>query len=286
LVNENFTKNDIRWGVQIGHSSQNQGFQEFWGDEYNWNSLSTLMWKLVDVPNLRVSPPKAGDLYAEASWWNAALHLLAYGMGWTNIGQGLRAWRLDGYPLSNHVLRTVYHTWGPSIEGLEIWLNQSGLITGDLVKLTDGKHQPRAVDTDELTGQIFRFRECLNSGPRHELANRFFGGDYDQLHLSMHFPSSIGESAFRAEDQDPGWHYEDGHASVILLKLPGWHQTVVDGLRLFYGDAMANVTIEVSLYSFGTLGKFQYSPETGRLYRVLVGFKQFGSDFEYHKAGN
>jgi hypothetical protein len=193
---------------------------------------------------------------------------------------------LDGYPRSNHVLRTVYHTWGPSIEGLEIWLNQSGLITNDLAKLTDGKYRPITIDKDELSVQISRFRGRLNSGPRHALAGRFFTGDTDQLHLSGHFPSTIGESAFTAEDQDPGWHYEDGHASVILMKLPGWHQTVVDGLRLFYGEGMANVTIEVSLYSFGALGKFQYSPETGRLYRVLVGFKQFGSESEYHKAGN
>ena len=286
MSNENFSKNDIKWGVQLGNSSEQDGFQEFWGDEYNWNSLSVRMWKLVDVPKLRVSPPKPGNVFAEASWWNAALHLLGYGMGWTNIGAGLSAWRLDGYPLTNHVLRTVYHTWGPSIEGLEIWLNQSGLVTADLAQLTNGKYQFRPVPKDDLSMQINRFRERLNSGPRHALAGRFFSGDSDPLHLSGHFAATIGESAFAAEDQDPGWLYEDGTASVVLMKFPGWHQTVVDGLRLYYGDAMDSVTVEVTLYSFGTLGKFHYSRETGRLYRVLLGFKQIGSESEYHLAGN
>lgn len=286
MANENFGKNDIKWGVQIGHASEDHGFQEFWGDEYNWNSLSTLMWKLVDVPKLRVSPPKPGNLFAEASWWNAALHLLGYGMGWTNIGVGLRTWRLDGYPLSNHILRTVYHTWGPSIEGLEIWLNSSGLITPELAELAGGQYRERSFSPDDLPQQTARFREKLNSGPRHALAGRFLTGDMDPLHLSGHFSSGIGESAFIAEDQDPVWLYGESNASVILMKFPGWHLTVVDGLRLYYGDKMANVTIEVSLYSYGTLGNFRYSPETGRLYRTLVGYKQFGSEADYHKAGN
>jgi hypothetical protein len=286
MANENFTNNDIKWTVQIGYASQVNGFQEFWGDEYNWNSLSPLIWKLVDVPKLRVSPPKPGNIFAEGSWWMAAIHLLGYGMGWTNIGAGLRAWRIDGYPTSNHVLRTVYHTWGPSIEGLEIWLNSSGLITSDLAKLTDGKYRNSETPDLDLDRQIQVFRSKSLSGPRHALTERFFTGDKDPLRLSDHFHGSIGDSVFKTDDQDPGWYYGEHTASVILMKLPGWHQTVVDGLKLYYGERLDQVNVEVSLYSFGSLGKFQYSANTGRLYRTLVGYKAFGSESEYHQAGN
>lgn len=289
MANENFGKNDHKWRVQVGENSSRLE-HEFWGDEYNWNTLAPILWGTVDHPRIRVQPPRVdGDIVRKAAWWQGALHLLVFGMGWVDVAKGLHNWREDGYPTDNHVLRAVYNTYGPSIEGLELWLKAS--------------HDWRwsfcsAMRLDELAlvqwdrAEVDRQRELfalrLTSGPRHHLAEGFMPeGGSDTFHISGHFPSVVRIQ--EDSDVDPGWLYEEKHASVVLESYNAWTHHTIRGLEMFYGDLSRldkNFSVEVSIVSLGSLGRFSVGPKTGRLFRTSYGQGNYDRDHLWHLAGN
>ena len=86
------------WTVENSmHSVEDSDFgwyQDFWGDQYRWTSLLPLAWKMIDYPwfefpkTINESPSDNEVSHdAAAATWNAALHLLGLGMGWSDIGR-------------------------------------------------------------------------------------------------------------------------------------------------------------------------------------------------------
>lgn len=96
-----------------------------WGAQYEWAKLVAPAWKSVGNDFYRISySPKTCPGQA---WWFAALHLLGFGLGWTDIAKGLEIWREEGYPVDNPILKTVHNMYGTSIEALAIWLRSGGV---------------------------------------------------------------------------------------------------------------------------------------------------------------
>ena len=288
MANDNFGNEDHVWKIQVGQRSIEEE-RDFWGDEYNWNSLSPILWGTVDHPRIRVQPPKArGDIYPIVSWWQGALHLLHFGLGWNDIARGLDKWRSDGYPTENHVLRAVFNTYGPSIEGLEVWMKRSSDYVGSMEASFYGLKRPLSTWHEEkVREQREVLRRQLDSGPRHQLTELLLAEEgNDNLHLSGHFPAVIRED--QEFDNDPAWLYEDSYASVVLERYQGWHRLTVEGLEMFYGGLSRideNFVVEVSVVGFGSLGRYAVSPQTGRLFRRSFGQGSLERDHYWHLAG-
>jgi hypothetical protein len=287
MANLNFEKSNHVWKVQVG-SQDFEHEREHWGDEYNWNSIAPILWGTIDHPRIRIQPPKAiGDIYPIVSWWQGALHLLGHGLGWADFAKGLDEWRSAGYPTENHVLRAVYNTYGPSIEGLEVWMKASHDFWGTMENIGYGNRVTlKTWESSRVDVQRNALKEILNSGPRHQLTENLLSeGGNDILHLTGHYPGTfqVGEM------DDPAWFYDERKASVVLENFRGWSTHALRGLEMFYGSldqVPGEISIEVHVVGQGFLGRFSLSKETGRLFRNSYGSSTVARDLRWHLAGN
>ena len=276
-----FTPNDMGWTIRYGANTQFAAlsWSEFFGDEYKWTALVPLAWSSLPLPGSRINEPKiASDLSTKlTSWWNMPLHLLAFGLGWTNLGQGLKRWREDGYPVENDILRLVFNTFGPSIEALEFWLNTSpapDLIYSNLYELAHRRWQ----DVNFMRGegdpieQQERLQYQLNAGPRHRLMQRLVEGhDSDPLHLSGHFTASIGYEPVRPPKEHQVLRGQDSDFEILQLdQYQGWMSVLATRFDTagWLEGAIHYKRVRVDIAGLGTLGTYVYCGPTGRTFRL------------------
>jgi hypothetical protein len=189
-----FSSNDIGWTVRYGRDSHFDGltWDEMFGDEYNWTSAVPHALGALGNPAARLNLQSiSGDkgIFVEASWWSVPIHLMAYGLGWTHLGIGLRRWRLSGYPVHNDILRFIHNTYGSSIEALELWLNSGNaapfadaLAADD--KATFDTENSMMPNREELAEQQRKLLATVNSGPRHKAMQKLVEAyQSDPLHL-------------------------------------------------------------------------------------------------------
>ncbi len=95
------------------------------GDSGPWARWLGLAWRMAAGPdgNHR-RPPRPGPdstLEAQMAWWAPALHLLCYGLGWTQPQAGLARWLEMGAPTDDPLVAAVGRWWGADIEDLLAW---------------------------------------------------------------------------------------------------------------------------------------------------------------------
>ena len=287
MANENFTPEDHSWTVRYGFPADFTQWREFFGDEYNWTSMVPILWQSVDSPTARILPPKPEPLeliFKTCAWWNGALHLLVFGMGWVNVAKGLREWREGGYSRENAILRLVFDTYGSSIEALELWL-QKGYLDVHL-RITGEQREAARPSADELEAQKMRLNGLISSGPRHQLSGDLINGN-DALHLSMHFPGSIGDPHDSPTRIDEDLRDDlSPHRQLRVRLYKGWHRAVSEYLREQELAATPDGVLAAVLVSrLGYLGTYALSPSTGRAFRRSPQ-TEFSRDHDYHLMGN
>jgi hypothetical protein len=286
MANENFTKDDHKWTVRYGFPRDYQSWSDFYGDEYNWTSMVPILWQSIDSPAARIIPPKAlphGFNQETCAWWSGALHLLAFGMGWTNMPNGLRRWRENGYPTDNAVLRLLFNTYGSSIEALEYWC-QGQYFTPLLGETNESRYSnPPSRAAFEL--QREHLIDLVNSGPRHQLTRELLNWN-DHLHLH-HFLGSVGHQSDALTRIDEEL-IDDGESrrQLRVRMYAGWHRAVSKYLQGIYRDERADELIaDVVISQIGYLGRFTLSPQTGIAFRRSPR-TEFSRDHELHLMGN
>jgi hypothetical protein len=288
VANENFTPEDHSWTVRYGFPADFTQWREFFGDEYNWTSMVPILWQSVDSPAARILPPKFvphGFAIETCAWWNGALHLLAFGMGWVDLAKGLREWREGGYSRENSILRLLFDTYGSSIQALELWLNK-GLINYSLGNTGDRQGATR-LSPERLEDQRMRLLSMIASGPRHQLTRELLEGGGDTFHLSGHFPGSVGGPNDSPTIIDEDLFDQDMERRLLRVRLyRGWHKAVSE----FLLDENRNletteITAAVLVSRIGYLGSYAVSPTTSRAYRRSPG-NDVSRDHEFHMMGN
>jgi hypothetical protein len=287
VANENFTPDDHSWTVRYGFPAEFAQWREFFGDEYNWTSMVPILWQSVDAPASRIIPPKVfpqGFSQETCAWWNGALHLLAFGMGWVDLAKGLREWREGGYRRDNAVLRLVFDTYGSSIEALEFWLH-NGFINYALGNAGEGRG-PVKPSPERLEEQQIRLTSMIDSGPRHQLTQQLIKGN-DGLHLSGHFPGSVGGPNDSPTIIDEDLFDEGMERRLLRVRLyRGWHKAVSEYL-LDENRSLetTEITAAVLVSRIGYLGSYAVSPATSRAFRRSPG-NDVSRDHEFHMMGN
>ena len=292
MANENFTPHDHKWTVRYGFPEDHPVSKEhyvFFGDEYNWTSMVPLLWQALESPAARILPPKAnvhGFSMETCAWWNGALHLLAFGMGWVDIAKGLREWRESGYSRENAVLRLIYDTYGPSIEALEYWLNGHPMhyVLAPISIGQPFREIERPFDA-YLSDQLKALEARVQSGPRHRLTQELLNWN-DHLHLTGHFPGSVAVHGNPENRIDEFYVERESPRAIIRPRLyAGWYSQLIEFVREHteYLNTEAQVSVVVS--RIGSLGRYAIAPGTGRAYRLSPGLG-FERDQRFHWMGN
>jgi hypothetical protein len=266
------------WRVQVARKIDDH--------EYPWNSLVPLSWKLLDLPGTRVPAPSGNQLESVAGWWMPALHILAFGLGWTDLGKGLQHWREDGYRTDNPVLSFIYNTYGPSIQALEIWLMHlaGAQLTENLKNLrTAETYRPSPRDftfIEDADQRIRKFCGLSEIGPRHSLGAKLISGGTDPLHLTLHFPEFeplMREPDYQDEETDGGFE------RPYVLRVASYNEwpSALAKSTGTYGRRTA-----VFVDGIGYLGIFAFDYDSKRWYRWFSD-EDGGQTMRYwHQFGN
>lgn len=302
------------WRVELTASksdhtiSDRHEFERFWGEQYEWTSMLPVAWKLHEYDGARIKAP-APINENEPGWWNAPLHLLGLGLGWTDIAKGIQVWEqtrfnTNGQPL----LAFVYNTWGASISALGLWMRLSPAAKALTVALEDLRASDYVAQpmSNIRAKEIQLFHEEVehlmishgHQGERFELAKRLLSGEHDPFHLSDHFekslwPNEIAGREFRTPEYFlddietyelyPAEHWYEAH----LERYAGFHVQLnaiaagYTGEQVFSGKE----TVRVFLNGFGFLGDFTRHPKTHRWYLKNWNTGKFSAE-EVHMWGN
>jgi hypothetical protein len=258
-MNPSFKSSNHTWSIQVGEGAIDS--------DYDWNSAVPIAWHLLDLPAARIKPPRSSSgTFARAAWWTPALHLLGLGLGWSDIGKGLAAWREAEYSTENQVLRFVFNTYGPAIEALEIWSNNLyGTVLPNTLHMlqvgTASFQGPWAQHPREAAA--YEFAERSHSGHRHLLASEMLVGGSDSLHLADHFIDSIAIDRMQLAPLLAGQSTDAASNSNLHLNgYRGWAQYLSRNFSSTGGH------VEIFIDSVGYMGRFRFHPVSGRWYRV------------------
>lgn len=258
-MNSSFKSSNHTWSLQVGEVEDDS--------DYNWNSAVPIAWQLLELPAARIKPPRSsGDSFARAAWWTPALHLLGLGLGWSDIGKGLAAWRQAEYSTENQILRFVFNTYGPAIEALEIWSNNlygtavpnslHGLQVGTPPYQGPWAKHPQEAAADE-------FAERSHAGPRHLLGTEMLVGGSDSLHLADHFMDSIAIDRMQLAPLLAGQSTDaTSNSNLQLTGYRGW------ALYLSRHFPSTGGHVEIFIDRVGYIGRFRFHSVSGRWYRV------------------
>lgn len=271
-----------------------------WGDEYSWTRLLPIAWAAIDVPAMhdlvareaRV-PSRRGSGGASAlehtPRWSAVLHLLVFGMGWTDLYAGVDRWRQQRFAAGHHpVLDLVGRMLGEDIDALPVYLARWNTRLGGEIARRLGA--PGYADTLEVTRVSWSDDPDTPSEPSLSAGGRaLLEGGTDPLHLVSHFELSLSAEG----DDRPRWTRMDaGHHALRLSRYAGWARLLAgldlgapreDGTR---GGAVVAVEVD----GVGSLGWYHGpGPESGgcgRWFRFSEMYGDARSQYESHAWGN
>ena len=296
-----YSRGDVSFLVQTKGAERPEQYQgmpymDFWGDQYEWTSMLPLSWKLLST-NHRLRPPKS-QAQEVLSWWNSALHLLGFGIGWTNLALGLQQWREMGYPTANPVLRFIWETYGRSIEALEVFLVTRPDYNYQFIQSLrrygfdgfDPDEANRAQDYENprlLEDRAFleNARRVHNFGPRWSLAADLLSGG-DGLHLSGHFEQYVGNEAVELQPDDfETLFLSEKRVGIEVPFYRSFHTRLTEAVNLHQRTYSKTPVVTLYIKSLGHIGDFHRSSQTGRFY--LVGEERdLGWQTDLHHLGN
>ena len=285
-----FSKDDMSFSVQtLGskYAEQYPGMSmwDFWGDQYEWTALLPVAWKLYSTDS-RLRPPPATDHQKACCWWTVPLHLLGLGLGWTNISLGLRKWREQGYPTNHPVLRFIWESYGPSIEGLEVflatrdWINESYIESMKIhgfAHFEPAKNLPaseyRDLELRDDRTYLENAKRVHNFGPRWALVSNLLLGGQDACHISRHFPDSADfDNTTVHDDQELDelqvLFMSEDRIGVQAPAYKGFCYRLIEAMGMHSEKYETSPTVSLYIKTLGHIGDFQHSQVTGRFFLI------------------
>lgn len=283
----------LAWTVNV----DGQNSYSTYADSGEWTSAVALWWLLLDSPSLRVRPAAADQADARYAPWQGVLHLLAYGKGWTDPAVELEAWRREGYPTSDPVLRFLFSSFGPGISVLELYLkmnpyedltirqflSRSGRDEGSELRersWSDGNlsevwsHASAAMRTGDnplVSSFVEAFAVGLFASDERTDDARTFG--IGGAHVSPHFTYQwVSEVSSTFEAQDTIEFISESCWRVDFARYAGWYQKLhrlLEPQELYEVASQEPSSIYVFVDGIGCLGQFARDPDSGRLARVV-----------------
>lgn len=270
-------------------------YRETWGDEPRWTSMLLYGWKTCTQPSLapRVAVDrdvngKVAITDANIGLFSLALHLLALGVGWTDIAKGLRTWRLDGFQPGRHpILDYLMAAMGTeALTALEVFcgVHDNTQMHDALRRLV---HYPRQPDSSASELDTTRMYEAMRTAMSREGKLTL---DQDSLHLTAHFADSLlGPNV----DFDlPRFHLQEfrpKHSFRLLISAyRSWAFALAaePSLRPAHDDGLQSLDyeVEVHVYPIGYIGHFLRSHDTNRWF--MTSFElNLKEQFAVHRWG-
>ena len=287
----------LAWKLKTGTDQSLDRYRDYWGDEYGWTALLPIAWKSFELPDFSIRPAltKATgkkNAYKAASYWTMPIHLLGLGMGWTDIGHGLRVWREGSYRLGHHpILDFIWRSYGEDIRALEVYfgaINRWGIFDAlRSMSSVDRVGQPFK-DEDPSYRTWAQEYERFDSSDKPSLAAMLFTGGSDPLHIERHVASS-----FRPEDSVPArakvHELGNDHFKVTYDTYGGWAYNLAhqEEFRRFSEDGFReDLEIQLELRDFGYLGRFMHHNESGRYFYYSDSHGAPSLQWDSHRWGN
>lgn len=293
---------ELNWNVRLSNSETNQvNYRNAWNDDYLWNSMLPLAWSCIDISGISIRPNKqrslVGDTHASAiAQWAMAIHLLGLGMGWTNIGKGLRAWASRSYGEGFHpILDFLVKNFGSEIEALEIYFGVSPRHQiREILELfrapATPNNQVSSFEHSDSTEYESRARAIMESSNSRALSlGQYLLNGGDALHLDGHCASS-----FRGSENGGSFMGLDHRVEaeqLVKIWTPwygGWaHRLAVtcDSLKTDTLLGLGSKLVSVEIQDIGSLGTFVWNPKTSRWFRYSEHYQGF-EQIDAHVWGN
>ena len=276
-----FSRNESppSWSIEFGLSERDyptfDDYMRTWGDEPRWTSMLLYGWKTCTkpalAPTLAIQVSQDGTVEGtdqNIGLFSMSLHLLALGMGWTDVAAGLRHWRSDGYQQSHHViLDYLMSALGPdALIALEILCGvvpDSELHHG-LDYLANYPAGPALAEADPQ--MISRYEELARARHREGILVL----PWDNLHLTGHVGKSIAGGGggiqpprFALEVVQPRHLYKlnvETYAAWAFALAAAERDLHVTGEPMVADD----IEIDVHVAPIGHLGTFLKAHDTNR----------------------
>jgi hypothetical protein len=289
--------NKLSWRVDTESTRSMQDHRDFWGDEYNWTALLPIAWKSFEAPDFSIRPDIAEEdlelrVYQAASYWATAIHLLGLGMGWTQIGHGLRTWRENRYTTESHpILDFIWRSYGKDIKALEVYFGVSEryLISEALSKMSDAPSSSFISSGDRSEYVEWERRYTSESNTYSSMPQSLLAGG-DALHLESHVVDSFTpheiESYFRPHVRNSTSPYV---FDLEFGKYGGWGLLLsqVDELEQFSEDGFReDLEVNVHIRSLGLIGRFMHHNTSGRWFLYSDDFGAPSLQWSSHMWGN
>ena len=260
-----------------------------------WSSARVLIWGLVGIPGSRLLPPELPfrdpsdtNIAQSRSWWLAALDLLVYGEGWTDIAGDLTAWRQRGYGADTAILGFISRSFGPTIAALEAYLYAYDTARLSIAEYAARARQPAIGDPDlrspkrhisRAEGEyLLSLLHDLKSGhPEGCMIDQLFPSwdlnswstkDWighmpgDSAHLSPHFTNLWADVDNSLAPDDTVLFTADNSVILTTAQYEGWYHKLHELRRdTIYGRLSKTIVsrVTVRVMGLGWIGEFEYN---------------------------
>ncbi len=254
-----------------------------------------IAWKSLEIRDFAIKPGKRtredGDWDSRPfALWSMAIHLLVLGMGWNDVGKGLRTWRETGYRNETHpILDFLFRTFGTNIGALEIYYaNGNGHMTAEVARrMTVPIVSERTYAATTARSDDWSFLPDSRVLDKEFVEQLLEAGDL--LHLDMHVADSIGGEQVRL---DKPWVKRVGDEEEFkfgLNQYVGWGLQLAreDELELIEEDGnLVDVEVRVSIKDIGELGTFYLNKSTGRWFMFSESYGVPSLQWDAHLWGH
>lgn len=259
------------------HSSvQARTCHEVTGEDLPWALGLRDVYRALAAPTAGeavVEAPRSPlDVDHQVAYWTPLLHLLVYGLGWSDPAAGLVRWDGAGRPAEPGVLALLAALWSADggLEGFGAWVDEATPFLPVLHELRARVGLPRGDVVRRAPDHWQVVRDEVSDGPGSTFA-RWRGSD--PLHLGGHLSMPLGPSR-RPARMHLG---SDGRSAVLTLPtMAGWYRALLE-----HGTGLPPTSrswrVQVVVPPVGHLGVFRLSRETGLW---------FSGRHRWHSAGN
>lgn len=286
----------LNWQLRTQTDLSLEKYNNFWGDEFGWTALLPIAWTSYSAPGFSIKPvfeasESMEETYSAASYWSAAVHLLGLGMGWTDIGEGLRKWRDKGYQDGNHpILDFIKRSYGEDIRALEVWfgVHQRHRLQEALSDLARKPMEMMEEPADFSLYMQWEIDYVDVSRERRTLPSRLLDGG-DALHLEDHVVASI--QGHEGRGAEPWIHPQNGGSSktVTFYRYGGWALELAQLSELRPADENVHPmdqAVGVEIENMGRLGDFVLHPASNRWFVFSHTYGLPSLQWEAHNWGN
>ena len=207
-------------------------------------------------------------------FWETALYLCRYMLGWVDVGLGLQWWESAGRPTVTPELDALSRlfaeepqfrefalwTWAGGIEGNELMM---ALAHGGSRQLSlPERRDPTAFCGEDYVRQVDHRHETESAEPT---ASPWFGGS-NGLHLGhsgvTHSPGQPGDDVELVRSDE-----RRRRAVLLLDEAAGWYGVLCRAGRELPQDGWKSFHVDVVVKPLGWLGTFRRSGESGLWFR-------------------